>query len=568
MMIRIYAFATLTLIFSTLCSMAEAKTELTTAIVFTNSTPNNLEVSISGSAQYQQPTTHIKPLSTATLAHITREDGNNSDLSIQLSCDNYQLTLTQQTQGTDLTFGASAEGLEIEPQDSPDIQRHNIVLAGAKNQLAFNGNDLDDGGQITYVLQKEDDKPALGGANQFNILSYNIWATSIYGSKSVDSRLSEMPEVMSGYDVLVLTEVFDDWPTNKLIQQLREEYPYQSNEIFKFGKFLDSGTRIISRWPFEIQDHLEYKACHGLQCAATRGVIHARINKHGRIYHIFATHTQSSDDEDNRNARLEQLQEMGDFIRSSSIVANEPVIMAGDFNVNKIKLPEDRDYLENALSAMEPENRGHHLSYDSDSNSWAEKPYKEYLDYTLYSNTHLEPVSSYQEVFAPRHTKDALWGKWDLSDHYAVRGIFTFPNNIGPPRTDFPFFGDVVHLKTHEGYFMRAMCGGDSFVSAGSSQVGTWESFTFEELDNGKVAIKANDGHYVGLSCYFLGILKANYHTPEAAAQFELTILDNNKLAIRADNNKFLRADFGGGLGLSAGSNYIYKNQLFEVIRP
>ena len=234
--------------------------------------------------------------------------------------------------------------------------------------------------------------------------------------------------------------------------------------------------------------------------------------------------------------------------------------------MNKIGLPQDRDYLESILNATEPENRGHNLTYDADSNVWAEQPYKEYLDYTLYSNAHLQPVSSYQEVFAPRHTKDALWGEWDLSDHYAARGIFSFPGESNPARTAFPFFGDVVHFKTHDGDFMRAMSGGNSFISAGSSQIGTWESFVLEQLDNGKVSIKARDGHYVGLDSYLVGTLKANHDSVGAAAQFELVALGNNKLALRADNGKFLRADFGGGAGLSAASGSIGNNQTFELI--
>lgn len=66
---------------------------------------------------------------------------------------------------------------------------------------------------------------------------------------------------------------------------------------------------------------------------------------------------------------------MGDYIRSLNIPSNEPVIMAGDFNINKIGLPQDRDYLEAVLSATEPENRGYNFTYDADTNTWAEQPY-------------------------------------------------------------------------------------------------------------------------------------------------------------------------------------------------
>lgn len=569
MMKKAFSTAALSLIASSALSMSEAPTVLDTQVVFTNSTLDTLQVSLTGTdgAQFVQQAQQVAPLATATLATLTRNAGTNSSLNIQLSSDDYQLNLTQQTDGTDLTFGANTADLTINPQANSDIQRFSTQLAGDDNTLAFNGSSLSDGGKLTYVLQEEDKKPAIGAANQLNVLSYNIWATTIFGSKKVDTRLDEMPAIMADYDVLVLTEVFDDIPTNELFAKLRAEYPYQTADVFKVGKIMGSGTRILSRWPFTLEDNFNYNPCDGIQCAATRAVIYAKINKQGNPYHVFATHTQSSDDDVNRAARLAQLEEMGNYIRGLNIPADEAVIMAGDFNVNKIGLPQDRDYLENILGATEPENRGHNYTYDANTNNWAEQPYLEYLDYTLSANNNLQPTTAYQEAFAPRKTIDALWGEWDISDHYPVRGIFTYPSEAQPQRPAFPFFGDVVHLETAKGYYMRSMSGGNSFISAGSDQIGTWESFTFENQGNGKLAIKAFDGHYVTLDSYLLGTLKATSHDISAAATFALVDLGNNKVALKADNGKYLRADFGGNAGLSAGSSSIGTNQTFTLIR-
>lgn len=567
MMKKIITTAALSLIASSALSMSKAPTELDTNIVFTNSTLDTLQVSFTGNAQFVQQTQQVAPLATATLATLTRNSGANSSLNIQLSSEDYQLQLTQQTVGTDLTFGANTDDLTISPQPNSAIQRFSTQLAGDENTIAFNGSNLSDGGKLTYVLQEKDKKPAIGAANQLNVLSYNIWATTIFGSKKVNTRLDEMPAIMADYDVLVLTEVFDDIPTNELFAKLRAEYPYQTADVFKVGKIMGSGTRILSRWPFTLEDNFNYNPCDGIQCAATRAVIYAKINKQGNPYHVFATHTQSSDDDVNRAARLAQLQEMGDYIRGLNIPADEAVIMAGDFNVNKIGLPQDRDYLESILGATEPENRGHNYTYDANTNAWAEQPYIEYLDYTLTANNNLQPSSAYQEAFAPRKTIDALWGEWDISDHYPVRGIFTYPSEAQPQRPAFPFFGDVVHLETAKGYYMRSMSGGNSFISAGSDQIGTWESFTFEDQGNGKVAIKAFDGHYVALDSYLVGTLKASSHDVSAAATFTLVDLGNNQVAVKADNGKYLRADFGGNAGLSAGSSSIGSNQTFTLIR-
>jgi len=567
MMKKLFYTAALAFISSSVLAMSEAPTALDTHIVFTNSTLDTLQVSLSGDASVIQQATEVGPLATATLAKLTRNAGANSALNIQLSSADYQINLTQNTEGTNLVFGANTSDQNIAPQANEEIQRHQTELAGDANTLAFNAKDLAKGGQLTYVLQEKDNKPALGAANELNVLSYNIWATTIFGSKKVDTRLNEMPAIMAGYDVLVLTEVYDTIRTNKLLANLRAEYPYQTADVLKLGKLLGSGVRILSRWPITIEDSFNYTPCNGIQCPASRSVIYAQIQKQGNPYNVFATHTQSSDDDANRNARLAQLQEMGDYIRSLNIPSNEPVIMAGDFNINKIGLPQDRNYLEAVLSATEPENRGHNFTYDADTNTWAEQPYIEYLDYTLTANNNLQPVSAYQEAFAPRATIDALWGEWDLSDHYPVRGIFSYPSAAEPQRPAFPFVGDVVHVRTANGYFMRSMSGGNSFISAGSDQIGTWESFSFEDQGNGKVAIKAFDGHYVALDSYLIGTLKASSDSVSAAATFTLVELGNNKLAIKADNGKYLRADFGGNAGLSAGSSNIGTNQTFTLIR-
>lgn len=418
----------LTLLLSSpmLWAMSQVPTDRHTIIQFTNSTPHTLNAYIKTGVNVELLTTQVMPLSTVEVAKITR---TNTDDYIAISLGNadYDISLTQRVTDGELAFGIDSETVTVDPQTNSSIQRIAIQLASKANTLAFNSEKLNKGGKVNYVLQLHDEKPPIGSGNEFSLLSYNIWATTVFGSKKVDTRLAEMPAVMSGYDALVLTEVFDPIRTNKLLRDLAQEYSFTSSEIFKLGKIMQSGTRILTPWPVEEEKSLKYTNCNGIQCAATRGVIYTRINKLGYIYHVFATHTQSSDDDANRTARLAQLEEMGEFIRAQNIPADEAVILAGDFNVNKIGLPDDRDQMEYILNATEPENKGHDLSFDSNTNYWAEKPYLEYLDYTLTGNDNLQPITASQEIFAPRVLTKSLWGIWDLSDHYAARGYFIYP---------------------------------------------------------------------------------------------------------------------------------------------
>ena len=123
MMKKLFSTAALALLSSSVLAMSEAPATLDTHIVFTNSTLDTLQVSLSGDANAVQQATEVGPLATATLAKLTRNAGANSALNIQLSSADYQLNLTQNTVGTDLTFGANTSDVSIAPQANTNIQR-------------------------------------------------------------------------------------------------------------------------------------------------------------------------------------------------------------------------------------------------------------------------------------------------------------------------------------------------------------------------------------------------------------------------------------------------------------
>ena len=552
-------------------------------VVLTNSTLQTLNLSLRvqfdsalGSSEYKLINTSIPPLATKDVASFSRTDGlqngKNYKYFIGVQGLSNTVTLSQTVVAgangnSTLKFGASGNGFNVAPQMNRAIQRHNTTF-GNSAVVAFNAETINSADQVNYVIHENTQKPNISAANTLDVLSYNVWLTTIFGSKDVNTRSDEQPGVLSGYDVVVGTEYFDDIPSAKLKNAIRSEYPYQTGSAFKAGKILPAGTFIFSRWPIDAEEHFFFDDCNGIQCAASRAVIYTKIRKQGNPYHVFATHKQSSDDQPNRDARLAQINQMAGFIQSLNLPANEPVIYAGDFNVNKIGLPEDRDTMESVLSAVEPINTGHNLTFDSNTNHWAEAPYLEYLDYTLYSNTNLVPVSATQEAFAPRSTSDALWKKWDLSDHYAIHGAFAYNTAAKPARAAFPYAGDIVHLKTSNGHYMRAMSGGGSFISASSDNIGTWESFKVIDRGNNKIALQARDGHYIGLDSYLLGTLKASKHSIDSWEEFEVTNLGGNKVALKAANGKYLKADFASGHGLTASAGSVDSWETFELVRP
>ena len=83
MMKNILSMAMLSLLASSAFAMSEAPKVLETDIVFTNSTLDTLDVSLSGDASAVQTSYQVAPLATATLAKLTRSSGTNSALNIQ-----------------------------------------------------------------------------------------------------------------------------------------------------------------------------------------------------------------------------------------------------------------------------------------------------------------------------------------------------------------------------------------------------------------------------------------------------------------------------------------------------
>lgn len=153
----------------------------------------------------------------------------------------------------------------------------------------------------------------------------------------------------------------------------------------------------------------------------------------GRTCSVFTTVGLSSDrqaasfDTDAaRTLRQIQFQQIRNLVDGQNIPATEAVLMGGDLNVNKFLFPDDHAQMLSNLNATEPTNTGYEATYDARVNNNIGSDKVQYLDYVVYSNTHLTPVESSNDVRVPRSANDDLWNWWDLSDHFPVMGEFHF----------------------------------------------------------------------------------------------------------------------------------------------
>jgi len=265
-------------------------------------------------------------------------------------------------------------------------------------------------------------------SNSFNLLAYNIYMRPEYIFPDDQSDRGEaLPSKLRGFDAIVFSEAFDNSVRNQILADLQAEYPYRTKIIGSDSSLIvqDGGVIIISRWPITAEaERLYGDVCVLEDCLAKKGVLYARIEKHGRAHHVFASHTQAGDDSDRRQTRRQQFGIIKDFIDSLGAPDTEPVFIAGDLNVDKYDASEFGAML-SILDAWYPRPFGHPYTVDSTINQRASG--RSYLDYVLMSNRHLQPISAIIEALTPR-SSTPIGGGNDLSDHFPVFGHFMFPS--------------------------------------------------------------------------------------------------------------------------------------------
>lgn len=406
----------------------------------TNSTMETLHIStvqtghnnIVHGDQWEQLATEVAPLATVKFLRFNRDQGikwgRDYYFTTHVSGIDHAIKLRQKLTGT-MTFSK----MWLSGNDDPwyyDRDIHTIPLSdtqtlGFKSEYARASGD-----DIRYVIHDEfQATEKTEYSNELKVLTYNTWAL-LPGleAKNTGNRLDTIAQYMKNYDVVVFQEVFDPILTAQFRSKVAKEYPYLTEIPWKLGKILTGGSFIASRWPIEAQDAVVYDACRADGCLAGKGVNYAKVRKGSHAYHIFGTHTHAYTTADDIRVRFAQLNQMKQIIESKNIPYEEPVILAGDFNVDKLHFPQEHEDFLNLFNATEPQATGAYPhSYAGPVNVYADDEYTEYLDYVLYSNDHLMPYDSENRMMTPRSISSKHWGSWDLSDHYPVEGVFKFP---------------------------------------------------------------------------------------------------------------------------------------------
>lgn len=271
-------------------------------------------------------------------------------------------------------------------------------------------------------------------AETFEVLTYNLQMLPRWVPTQPDPRVRAgliAAEVPPTCDLLVFQETFDLPARALLLEGLRARgYPHHTELAGAPGRlWTHSGLTVVSRWPIVAQTPHLFPRGLWIDHFASKGAIHVVVEKAGRPYHVFATHTQSDVPlPGSRAVRAAQFQALRAFVDGQAPDATQPVVIAGDLNVDWYHDEEFREMLA-LLDAAWLHERGPkpEFSFDRRNQLMTERSSR-WLDYVLVSTRHLQPLGHRGRL----HICQAPW-RWgrrpltDLSDHYAVSLWLAFP---------------------------------------------------------------------------------------------------------------------------------------------
>ncbi|MFJ2061083.1 sphingomyelin phosphodiesterase [Streptomyces sp. NPDC087908] len=247
---------------------------------------------------------------------------------------------------------------------------------------------------------------------------------------------------LKGHDVVVFQELFDNSASDILTQRAKARgYPYQTSVIgrskdgwnrtsgdFKALAPEDGGVAIASKWPITYRaQHIYDRAC-GMDAYSEKGFAYARLSVNGSPVHVFGTHLQADDSDcaagEARAIRASQLLELRNYVNSLALPLNQPVIYAGDFNIDKRS--SEYSTLLSRTYAGGPFLLGAPYTMDPVTNNVAKHRYpddpRQWLDYVIYDGRHNSPLIPKNTALTPTSPPWQMDGKTfnRYSDHYPV----------------------------------------------------------------------------------------------------------------------------------------------------
>ena len=265
-----------------------------TYVFITNTTDQTVSVQVNHSgtrtltqgSQWAQEATSIGPYETKRVLRYNRNLGVKSGQTYNFdtvvtsagSSVTFKQSMTGTWSGSTIKHGASGSGFSSPWFTDRSIRRYNTTYLGKASEVAFKSEATGGYDDFHYTIhQKTVAEPISTNANELKVLSYNIYALPLVAAK-IDERLSQLPQNLKGYDVVLFQEAFSS-SRNAMLTQLAQEYPYQTHIPYGSGyNVFDSGVLVASRYPIVNTADFIYPNCTGTDCFADKGVILSLIH--------------------------------------------------------------------------------------------------------------------------------------------------------------------------------------------------------------------------------------------------------------------------------------------------
>nr|WP_240622367.1 sphingomyelin phosphodiesterase [Staphylococcus lutrae] len=288
--------------------------------------------------------------------------------------------------------------------------------------------------------------------SELTLATHNVYMLSTYlypnWGQNIRADLIAKSQYIKGNDVVILNEVFDNGASDRLLNNLKADYPYQTSVLgrstsgwdrtegnYSSSTFEDGGVAIVSQYPIKEKiQHVFQHGC-GFDNNSNKGFVYTKIEKEGKFVHVIGTHTQSEDSQcgagHDRTIRAEQMKEISTFVKNKNIPKDEVVYIGGDLNVNKNSTSGEYQEMLKNLNVNDVIYNGYTSTWDPKYNSIAKYNFPnaqpEYLDYIFVDKNHRQPGKL---VNAAINEKAPTWDVYkfpylyvynDYSDHFPVK---------------------------------------------------------------------------------------------------------------------------------------------------
>lgn len=252
-------------------------------------------------------------------------------------------------------------------------------------------------------------------AERLKVLTLNTWGVSatVWDKWRYAAAMTAIEKLNP--DIIVLDELFSAQGKRDFQSEL---YPYVADGGNWFPRLAGSGTRILSKYPYDMHAILTYHACASSDCLSRKGSTLTTITlPSGKKINVAGTHLNSAGDD---NVRTDQLRQLKIFTDTYADPA-APLLVVGDFNFGPTSPA--YQYARNELQVTDSWTETHTdgdlgLTYDVTTNHYAreycikthDKMVQDRIDFMFHRGA-ITPLST-QVIF---NTPDELF-----SDHYGL----------------------------------------------------------------------------------------------------------------------------------------------------